>query len=208
VCSAAQSYSYRTFICFILSISFICCTVITFIHYFYPLHSRITFIVFCIIISGSTPAVSAGQSPVKNSIDTRAHSKLHASLMTAFHTHLHMSVALHTRVSRTPAALGCDQATHKRHSRAIALPLLLSRALIIIHRHNYCRCSQRSHSPNCVQANSAPSCPVPSVGDSFAAFPKYWKRSEHGTVCAQQKLFGHWLYARRAMLPSISRTSS
>ena len=40
-------------------------------------------------------------------------------------------------------------------------------------RNNHYRCSQRSHSPNCVQANSAPSCPVPSVGDnSFTAFPE------------------------------------
>jgi len=32
------------------------------------------------------------------------------------------------------------------------------------------------------QANSAPSCPVSSVGDSFTAFPKYWKRIEHRAV--------------------------
>ena len=42
----------------------------------------------------------------------------------------------------------------------------------------------------------------------FSAFRKYWKRSKHVAVCVQQKLFGHWLYTRRAMSPSIARTSS
>jgi hypothetical protein len=105
-------------------------------HYIYPLFLSITFTHHIHRLLhhhlSQHPAVSAGQSPVKKSIDTRAHSKLHASLMTAFHTHVHMSVALHTHVSRTPAAAGCAQATHTRHLRAIGLPLLLSRALIII----------------------------------------------------------------------------
>jgi hypothetical protein len=40
----------------------------------------------------------------------------------------------------------------------------------------------------------APSRPVPSVDDSFTAFPKYLKDREYGTVCTQQILLGRLLF--------------
>ncbi len=80
------------------------------------------------------------------------------------------------------------------HFIVIIVVMIMITITATIKRHNHHRCSQRSHSPNCGQANLAPSRPVLSAGDSFTAFPKYLKDREYGTVCTQQKLLGRLLF--------------
>ncbi len=141
---------------------------ITFIHCIHALHP-LSFATS----PWAAPAARAGLRTVKKSIDTRTHCKLHAPrnfLAPDCVSHTHLFYCTHM-------CLTCLQlqAAPKQHTHAVRRQQGCRFKFTCHHHHrhhhhhryNHRRCSQRSHSPNCVQANSAPSHPGPSVGDSF-----------------------------------------